>query len=221
MEQIRLKTVRPFLMKSISLSEDSGLDSHPSEKDKITIWLIKQVESLIATAKREWVKIQSDAVEEKDIPLPLVRLKVEYSGGYQVENVRRFSNRFVGRVANVDDVIQFYKRRATGISSGSRAHRLGAADTETLSSDSMSLEKLKVQNLVENYLKEYALELLPENGLGDAVTKFVDKEDREAVKKYVLCTCLGFESYKIDLLTAHWISKYRLSSNWVILTKAP
>lgn len=181
-EKIRLKTVRPFTTKSVSLAEDSGLKARPSEKTKITTWLIKQVESLIETAKKEWEEVQDMPVAEEDIPLPLIRLKVEYSGGYEVENPRRFSNRFVGRVANINDVIQFYKRRMPGEHTSIRTVKLSAADSDSLSSDSIGLDKLKVQKLVEEYLKDSSLELLPENGLGDAISNFVDKDDRQAVK---------------------------------------
>lgn len=146
---------------------------------------------MIENARKDWVSIQAEPVAEEDIPLPLVRLKVEYSGGYEVENARRFSNRFVGRVANIDDVIQFHKRR-TQTSSGARSVKLSAPDIDTFGNGSLSLEKIKVQNLVEGYLKDYSLELLPENGLGDAVTNFVDKDDRQAVKSYVLFC--GFEA---------------------------
>ena len=133
------------------------------------------------TAKKEWVSVQDTPVADEDIPLPLIRLKVEYSGGFEVENPRRFSNRFVGQVANVNDVVQFHKRRVTG-QHGTRTIRLGEVNTDSLISDSVTLDKLKVQSLVEEYLKESTLELLPENGLGDAISNFVDKDDRQAVK---------------------------------------
>lgn len=49
--------------------------------------------------------------DTQNIPLPLIRLRVEYSGGFEIENVRRFSNQFVGRIANVNDAVQFYKKK--------------------------------------------------------------------------------------------------------------
>lgn len=183
LEKIRLKTVRPFAIKSVSLAEDSGIKAHPSTKNEITKWLTKQVEVLISKARSDWLKIQTERIAEDEIPLPLVRLKVEYSGGYDVENPRRFSNRFVGKVANVNDVVHFYKKR---VFEGKKIVKLNRSiDLDSLSSDGGQLDKMKVQNLVEEYLKNSTLELLPENGLGIAVSDFVDKENKNAVKSYV------------------------------------
>ncbi|KAK2101151.1 meiotic recombination [Saguinus oedipus] len=42
---------------------------------------------------------------------PLVRLRVDYSGGFEPFNVLRFSQKFVDRVANPKDVIHFFRHR--------------------------------------------------------------------------------------------------------------
>jgi double-strand break repair protein MRE11 len=117
-ENIRLKTVRPFVTREIILADDTRFQSLARVKDnrqKITVKLVEVVNSLIEEAKSDWLAIQDedDAVDE--VPLPLVRLKVENSapdGGYfDCENPQRFSARFVGKVANVKDVVQFYKKK--------------------------------------------------------------------------------------------------------------
>jgi double-strand break repair protein MRE11 len=47
------------------------------------------------------------------------------------------------------------------------------------------LSKLRMANLVRQYLQAQNLEVLPENGLEDAVLRFVDKDDKDAIKEYV------------------------------------
>ena len=47
------------------------------------------------------------------------------------------------------------------------------------------LSKLRMANLVKQYLQAQNLEVLVENGLEDAVMRFVDKDDKDAIKEYV------------------------------------
>jgi double-strand break repair protein MRE11 len=121
-EKFRLKTVRPFVMKEIILSEEKalkGLAKKDNNRTQLTQYLVEVVENLIEEAKNEWLEIQEDdddEDEEREVPLPLVRLRVEYSspdgGKFDCENPQRFSNRFVGKVANVNDVVQFYRKKS-------------------------------------------------------------------------------------------------------------
>lgn len=121
-ETHRLKTVRPFVMKEIVLSEERGvkaLAKKENNRTEITRYLEGIVESLIKEAKADWLEAQGEQEddEEREVPLPLVRLRVEFSapdgGRFEVENPQRFSNRFVGKVANLNDVVQFYRKKAT------------------------------------------------------------------------------------------------------------
>ena len=63
MESIKLRTVRPFLLESVSLSS-TGI--HPQDNDRVESYLTGKVEDLIDRAKK-------DSDNDK---LPLVRLKV-------------------------------------------------------------------------------------------------------------------------------------------------
>lgn len=110
-EPIRLKTVRPFVMKEIVLSEDKAikkLAKKENNRSELTRHLIEIVDGLIEQAKAEWLEVQDeeDHDEEIEVPLPLIRLRVEYSapdgGSFDCENPQRFSNRFMGKVANVN-----------------------------------------------------------------------------------------------------------------------
>lgn len=120
---IPLKTVRPFVQDHIVLQkipEFKKLQNLKNNREKITKLLIQHVDEMIDTANRDWLALQDEPeheIEEEDRPLPLIRLKVEYTaaegGNFDVENPQRFSNRFVGRVANINDVVSFYRKKTT------------------------------------------------------------------------------------------------------------
>jgi double-strand break repair protein MRE11 len=119
-EKHRIKSVRPFLMKEIVLMEEKGMKSlaqKQENKTELTRYLMGIVDKMIEQAKQEWLGIQADD-EVEEVPLPLIRLRVEYSapdgGRFDCENPQRFSNRFVGRVANVNDVVQFHLKKKSG-----------------------------------------------------------------------------------------------------------
>jgi double-strand break repair protein MRE11 len=169
LESFKLKTVRPFQMVEISLRKISHLKSGAAYRQDVTRFLIEKVEELIQKAYYEYEG------DEDTMPLPLIRLRVDYSGGYEVENPRRFSNRFVGRVANANSVVQFHKK----------AEARASTKTKTLIHMDDDADNVNIETFITNYLKEMELSLLPEKGMNDAVKKFVEKEDKTALKEYV------------------------------------
>jgi double-strand break repair protein MRE11 len=48
---------------------------------------------------------------------------------------------------------------------------------------SEGISKVKMNELVSNYLKAQTLEVLVENAMEEAVVRYVDKEDTEAIKE--------------------------------------
>jgi double-strand break repair protein MRE11 len=121
-ESIRLKTVRPFIMRDIVLAEEEEIKRKElwrvaDNRAKITEYLTQVVENLIEEAKRDWLELQDDreAEEALEVPRPLVRLRVEYTapqpGEFRCENPQRFSNRFMDKVANVNDVVHFHRKK--------------------------------------------------------------------------------------------------------------
>lgn len=187
-EKHRLKTVRPFITQEIILAKDSRFKHMATMNDnrsKITNELKKVVEDLIQEARDDWVKAQGDDVpDEKDIPLPLVRLKVEftaYNGGkFDCENPQRFSNRFQGQVANINDIVQFYMKKAKGRSDNTDVDKPSVAAME-----SMNEEAVKVEALVREYLNAQSLKILPGVQFVDAVSQFVDQKDIHAMESFI------------------------------------
>ncbi|PWY81102.1 DNA repair exonuclease [Aspergillus eucalypticola CBS 122712] len=190
-EPIRLKSVRPFAMREIILSEEKGaqkLARKDNNRTEVTRLLMEIVEELIEEAKTEWLEMQDETAEDEEleVPLPLVRLRVETStpegGSYDCENPQRFSNRFVGKVANVNDVVQFYRKKK----STNSTRKQGDTDLdETAVSHLSTLDTVKVEQLVRDFLSAQSLTILPQNSFGDAVAQFIDKDDKHALEMFV------------------------------------
>ncbi|KAL2840876.1 Mre11 DNA-binding presumed domain-containing protein [Aspergillus pseudoustus] len=189
-EPIRLKSVRPFVMREIVLSEEKEakkLARKENNRTEVTRFLITIVEELIEEAKADWLELHGDREdedEELEVPLPLVRLRVETStpegGSFDCENPQRFSNRFVGKVANVNDVVQFYRKKKTA-STRKKDNEPDEASISHLS----TLDTMKVEQLVREFLAAQSLSILPQNSFGDAVSQFIDKDDKHAMEMFV------------------------------------
>ncbi|KAL8931115.1 MAG: hypothetical protein Q9208_000219 [Pyrenodesmia sp. 3 TL-2023] len=187
-EPIRLKTVRPFAMKEIVLGEEKEIKHLARKEDhraELTRHLITVVDGLIEQAKAEWREMQGEEDVEEEAPKPLIRLRVEYTapggGNYDCENPQRFSNRFVEKVANVNDVIQFYRKKA----SGTRKTKGGADMPEESVLAQLAIDSVRIEKLVREFLTAQNLTILPQNSFGDAVSQFVDKDDRHAMEMFV------------------------------------
>lgn len=187
-EPIRLKSVRPFVTRDIVLGEEKEVQRFARKENnrtELTRFLMGVVDELIEEARAEWLENQDDEDEEQEFPLPLIRLRVETStpegGNFDCENPQRFSNRFVGKVANVNDVVQFYrKKKGATLSRG----RSDVPDESTVS-QLIALDTVKVEQLVREFLTAQSLTILPQNSFGDAVSQFVDKDDKYAMEMFV------------------------------------
>ena len=191
MEKIRLKTVRPFAMREMALGEEKEAQKFArkdNNRTDVSRYLIKCVEQLIEQAKAEWLEAQdiSDTGENDvgSVPLPLIRLRVEISapdgGAFDCENPQRFSNRFVGKVANVNDVVQFHRRKKNAARNGPKE-----AINQASGSRLQGLDTVAVEKLVREYLAAQSLTILPQNYFGDAVTQYIDKDDKHAMEMFV------------------------------------
>lgn len=190
-DTIRLKTVRPFVMREIVLSEEKEamkVAKKANNRTALTQFLTGIVDDMIQQANEEWKTAQEDDghdEEEEDPPLPLIRLRVEYTapegGNFDCENPQRFSNRFTQKVANVQDVVQFYRKKKGGVK---RAQN-GAQMPEESTLASLGIDSVKVEQLVRQFLAAQSLTILPQNSFGDAVSQFIDKDDKHAMEVFV------------------------------------
>lgn len=187
-EPIRLKTIRPFKMKEIVLSEEKEIKDLAKRQDhraELTRYLMGIVDELIDQAIEEWREIQDDDEAEEEVPKPLIRLRVEYSapggGNYDCENPQRFSNRFVEKVANTNDVVHFYRKKA----SASRKVNSAAEMPEESVLAQLAVDSVRIEKLVREFLEAQNLTILPQNSFGDAVSQYVDKDDKHAMEVFV------------------------------------
>ncbi|KAL2265118.1 hypothetical protein VTJ83DRAFT_6218 [Remersonia thermophila] len=187
-EKIPLKTVRPFVTREITLANDKrfkGLEKKQDNRQDITKRLMLIVEEMIEEANAKWRSLHGDEIDEDEgQPLPLIRLKVEYTAPegtkYEVENPQRFSNRFAGKVANQNDVVYFYRKKTTA--TRKIKAELPAGVSEALD----STDALKVDTLVQEFFAQQSLKILPQAPFGDAVHQFVSKDDKYAVELFVM-----------------------------------
>ncbi|WWC93090.1 DNA repair protein (mre11) [Kwoniella dendrophila CBS 6074] len=189
--EIPLKTVRPFEMDEVILSyaaEQGALSL--DDKDSITEYLKKEVERLIQQAKVNWKERNPDP--DAKMMLPLIRLKVETTDAKEMTNPVRFGQLFVDQVANPRDILQYYRKKKPTERKVKNNPDLPDEEEEewdendaALLTTNDRLAKLRMANLVKQYLQAQNLEVLVENGMEDAVMRFVEKDDKDAIKDFV------------------------------------
>ncbi|XP_038898959.1 double-strand break repair protein MRE11 [Benincasa hispida] len=158
--KIPLTTVRPFEYTEIVLKDEPDIDSN--DQNSIIEHLDKVVQNLIEKSSKR-------VVNRSELKLPLVRIKVDYSG-FMTINPQRFGQKYVGKVANPQDILIF-----------SKASRKGRNEVKIDDSERLRPEELNQQNIealvAENNLK---MEILPVNDLDVALHNFVNKDDKMA-----------------------------------------
>lgn len=195
-EPIRLKSVRPFVMREVVLQDDRrmrqvGLEGGDN-KAAVDRFCMKQVDELIEQANQEWLELQqegdNDVEEDLTPPLPLVRLRVEYTapegGNYVIDNPQRFSGRYVDKVANTNDIIQYHRKKTTA---GRKAKQtIDLPDAATMAQ--LGIDAVKIDELVKEFLTAQSLTILPQEPFGDAVQQYVQKDDKHAMEEFILET---------------------------------
>ncbi|XP_067890112.1 double-strand break repair protein MRE11 [Heterodontus francisci] len=180
LKKIPLKTIRQFLIEDIVLADQSDIfnPDHPKVTQKIEAFCVEKVEGMLDIAERE--RIGNPRQPEK----PLIRLRVDYSGGFEPFNTLRFSQKFVERVANPKDVIHFFRHREQKDKKND-----AQINFEKFANRSSEAVTLRVEDLVKEYFetaeKSIRLSLLTERGMGEAVQEFVDKEEKDAIDELV------------------------------------
>ncbi|KAL3876816.1 hypothetical protein ACJMK2_034610 [Sinanodonta woodiana] len=178
MSKIPLETVRQFYMQDVVLGDTS---LNPADHDvvkKVEAYCQEIVESLLDKAELEHTG------NNKQDKKPLIRLRVDYSGGFEPFNLNRFGQKFVDRVANPKDLIQFHKKKTI-------SKKESKEDLEELKGIRVeNLDTSRVEDMVKDYFakadQKLQLQVLTERGMGEAVQEFVDKEEREAIKELVI-----------------------------------
>lgn len=180
MQKLPLRTVRQFFMEDVVLANHPSLfnPDNPKVTQAIQSFCLEKIEEMLENAERE--RLGNSLQPEK----PLIRLRVDYSGGFEPFNVLRFSQKFVDRVANPKDVIHFFRHREQKGKTGEDIN-FGKLITKPAAEGTT----LRVEDLVKQYFqtaeKNVQLSLLTERGMGEAVQEFVDKEEKDAIEELV------------------------------------
>lgn len=187
LDKIRLKTIRPLQFTTVSLSRIPSL--RPTDAKGIQFYLEGVVESLIEKAKLDWEDQQQQSPYQlhqllgedpnMEMPIPLIRIRVDYSGGYETFNPQQFGQKFINRVANPKDILKFQRLR-----SETRTMKPSEIVTDLTTAIPERLDNLKVEDLVSELLSR-DLAILPETGLEEAVMSLVEKSDKEAIRAFV------------------------------------
>ncbi|WVQ79525.1 DNA repair protein (mre11) [Cryptococcus sp. DSM 104549] len=190
LEEIPLKTVRPFEMDDVVLSYAAEHGSCAlDDRDSITAYLRTEVEALIEKAKTTWKERNGSG--KKEMMLPLIRLKVETSDAKEMTNPVRFGQDFIGRVANPKDILQYYRRKKAPERKAKNVPDAPDEESDESQDDGAGatvnerLNKMHMDDVVHKYLGNQHLEVLARNGLEDAVMRFVEKDDRDAIRDFV------------------------------------
>ncbi|CAA6667556.1 unnamed protein product [Spirodela intermedia] len=158
--KIPLKSVRPFEYAEVVLKDIPEID--PNDQASVLEYLDTFVGNMIEESSRK-------ADNRSELKLPLVRVKVDYSG-FMTINPQRFGQKYVGKVANPQDILIF-----------SKAAKKRQPGEKTDDSEKLRPEELNQQNiealLAESNLK---MEILPVNDLDIALHDFVNKDDKMA-----------------------------------------
>lgn len=159
--KIPLKSVRPFEYAEVVLKDEADID--PNDQASVLEHLDKVVRNLIEKSRKA-------SVSKSELKLPLVRIKVDYSG-FSTINPQRFGQKYVGKVANPQDILIFSKA----------ARKRQSAEEKIDDSERLRPEELNQQNIealvAESNLK---MEILPVNDLDIALHDFVNKDDKMA-----------------------------------------
>jgi double-strand break repair protein MRE11 len=171
-----LKSVRPFMIDSITLSEEEGLDANDNEA--VARRLEEKVKGLIVAA---------NAQQTTTPPMiPLIRLKVDHTG-FDTVNVQRFGQRFVGKVANPSEILLFSRRRTATSANGDARGAGGVLSNANASSMAMdrsnNSDDLRVEDLLDSFLTFSAksLDILPQSEMRVRLENFVEKDDNGAL----------------------------------------
>ena len=204
-----LETVRPFKYRQVSLidfarlaKEDGGLgaDFTPESGDTNTglgakgkraqpskheAWITQALERMVRELIAE-ARAPHERRGEDEVPLPLIRLRVDY-GGFSTINAQRFGQKFVGKVANPNDLLQFFKsaarRRREDANDAATAAAAHTTAVEDIIGNPTMQDQARIEQLVAQHLTQ-GLQLLSEADLSNALDDFVNR-DKSALENLI------------------------------------
>ncbi|KAA0702263.1 Double-strand break repair protein MRE11 [Triplophysa tibetana] len=192
LQKIPLQTVRQFFIQDVTLSDHPDLFSpeQPNVALKVQAFCQEKIEEMLEEAERE--RLGNPLTPEK----PLIRLRVDYSGGFEAFNTMRFCQKFVDRVANPKDILHFIRHREAKDNVKGKPHIRKGWILKHYSLVLPRRKKMFVKQfpsepepapelMTSGALGNVQLSLLTEQGMGKAVQEFVDKEEKDAIEELI------------------------------------
>ena len=99
---IKLETVRPFIYSQFELRQFADRITNQEDIEKLIEEKIEEALAEVNKGRETEPKIYNDL-------LPIIRLKIEYSG-YAMTRTNFVVSKYSGKIANLNDVIQFWKK---------------------------------------------------------------------------------------------------------------
>ncbi|CAG9563190.1 unnamed protein product [Danaus chrysippus] len=172
---IPLKTIRPFIFKTVVLSEENLGQEDVNETEKVQQFLKGKVNEAIQEAEG----LRSG--DPKQPLLPLIRLSVFYEHDGQDFNRVRFGQNFNGLVANPNDVL-IMKREKKLRERKERSNEIEDSDIIGAASDATDVESL-LRTYYENLPHDRRLAVLSVRSLTEAVRDFTIKRDDDVFRR--------------------------------------
>uniref|UniRef100_A0A8C8IPV7 Double-strand break repair protein MRE11 n=1 Tax=Oncorhynchus tshawytscha TaxID=74940 RepID=A0A8C8IPV7_ONCTS len=179
LQKIPLHTVRQFFIQDLVLSEHPDLfnPDMPKVNQRVEAFCQEKVEAMIEEAERD--RLGNPLTPEK----PLIRLRVDYSGGFEAFNATRFSQKFVEQVANPKDVVHFIRQKEYKAKVKGNTHT--HTQTIIITFDKPTFSDVQITLLSVCFCCTVQLSLLTEQGMGKAVQEYVDKEEKDAIEELI------------------------------------
>jgi len=206
-----LTTCRPFVFRNIVLKDCEALKDRADDAEAVFAFLQQAVNNSITSTQQQQQQHAGTAAtagghaaaQQGDVDLatlPLVRLRVDHSGGYPTIPQQRFGQSFVKRVANPWELLQFHKAAAKrGAGAGARrahgeddgmAPGPGGGDEDIELGGVPELDDFRrIDALVSEHLPA-DLSILQESDMAAALEAFVQQDEKNAIDKAVRAALL-------------------------------
>ncbi|GAV01177.1 MRE11C [Ramazzottius varieornatus] len=175
-EPIALRTVRPFVIEEIDLKQ-AGFTKTEANTDTIRL----EVETFLAGRMERIIRRVEETKGPHQPKQPLVRLRVDF-GDIEPLNPILFGQKFFGRVANPKDIILPLKRKAEKAQMNGHGGVSNGVSKEI--KPLIELDTATIEDVLVKYFDDKSdsgLMVFNSKFLTEALRKFVNNEDREAI----------------------------------------
>ncbi|VDD76075.1 unnamed protein product [Mesocestoides corti] len=191
--KLPLRSVRPFIFEDIVLQDElPDVDVNSSDANRrVEEFCAARIEAALKQVAGQRVKSEEAVCADGEAPRflpppePLIRLRVDVSGGFSKFSSLRFGQKFVGRVANPKDLVTFTTRRDTSIK---RASITQSGDSSQNHTTRPGLSVADVESVVSRILTtndKLRLELFTDDELAAGLRQFVAKGDGDGIDAVV------------------------------------